>query len=290
MISYNYQNSPFSAQTTMFKDYLSNLFYYDLNQTMPPISNELWQSINSVFQSLNLKLNLITTTKYVDHNIWWYKMEPLSEEDINFFIPLLALELSLYPKSFISKLSLNQIVVCHSAIFHTDSIEQYRAAIPDYEYPTYGMIYCAKERSISYIRIVIHHELFHYYDQMHHGNLYQDDDTWQLFNPQGFKYGKGGWSRRTARQLKQNLFDYFITDYSTTGIEEDKAEIYSWMVTEGFSFESLDKREGVIGKCVSIKCMMEEFDKEGFWQGKGDFWNRALLFKKTICNNFYGNS
>ena len=26
MISYNYQNSPFSAQTTMFKEYLSNLF------------------------------------------------------------------------------------------------------------------------------------------------------------------------------------------------------------------------------------------------------------------------
>ena len=105
---------------------------------MPLLSKDLWEAINSIFSSFNIKLNLITETKYVDHVTWWYKLNPLNDQDINFYLPLLALELSIYPKSFIKKLSLQQIIVCHSLSFHTDLYDQYRAAIPDYENPIQG--------------------------------------------------------------------------------------------------------------------------------------------------------
>ena len=60
------------------------------------------------------------------------------------------------------------------------------------------------------------------------------------------------------------------------------------MVTQGLSSKILGRREGVLGKYTSIKCMLENFDKEGFWQGNGDFWDKAIQFKKIICDNFYG--
>lgn len=289
LLDINYKSSSlFAIQTTLFKEYLFNLSNYGIMGKMPPLSKDLWEAINSIFSSFNIKLNLITETKYVDHVTWWYKLNPLNEQDINFYLPLLVLELSIYPKSFIKKLSLQQIIVCHSLSFHTDLYDQYRAAIPDYENPIYGMIYCAKERDISYIRSVIHHELFHYYDYIDHGGFVLQNDPWELFNPEGFKYGEGGWANRTVNTLDVKLFDYFISDYSTSGIEEDKAEIFGWMVTQGLSSKILGRREGVLGKYTSIKCMLENFDKEGFWQGNGDFWDKAIQFKKIICDNFYG--
>ena len=33
--------------------------------------------------------------------------------------------------------------------------------------------------------------------------------------------------------------------------------------------------------------MLEDFDKEDFLIGKNDFWNRAILFKKEICDFYY---
>ena len=286
----------FQNELLYFNEYFSTLLNFrkhqhtsrNFNYTFPHLSHSLQSNIHSIFNSLNLTLNIPSNKTRIDHGEYWYELYPATSNDLNFFLPLLALELSLYPKSFITKLQLKQIIICNSLIFHTQHNEMYKAAFPDCTPGTNAMIYCAKERDVNYIRVFIHHELFHYFDEVGK-NVYKSKELWDMFNPKGYSYGMTGdfAGEGKYKELDQKYSYYFFTQYSQSGIEEDKAEVFTWLINSGLSMQELGMKEGLIGKCVSIKIMLEEFDKEGFKQGKDDFWEKVMMFKRVIVDKYY---
>ena len=225
----------------------------------------------------------------MQHKDWWYKLEPITENDINFYLPLLVLELSLYPKNFFKKINLKNITLSNNIVFHSGNYENYRAGLPDYEENTLSLVFSCKERNIKYIRNVIHHELFHYFYFMYVGPFEDKDDLWEMFNPKGFEYSMKSelWSQKEILSGDYQDYDSFVSYFSKTKLEEDKAEVFSYMMTSGNDVKDLLKREGVIGKFLYIRQLMEKFDEKEFKQKMGDFWNKVIRFKKEICDKYY---
>jgi len=273
--------------------YLS--YFYNLKATspylskFPEISPEVKFAIDEFLFDYDLEINYINKITFIQHKDWWYKLEPLSDDDVNFYLPLLILELSLYPKNFFKKIKLKKLTLANTIIFHSDNYEQYRAAMPDYEEDVLSLVFSCKERSIKYIRNVIHHELFHYFYFMFVGPFEDRDDLWEMFNPKGFEYSLKStiWSQKEILSNDYQDYNSFVSYFSKTKLEEDKAEIFSYMITSGNDVKDLLKREGVIGKFLYIRQLLEKFDKIGFRQGKGDFWYKAIRFKKEICDKYY---
>ena len=91
---------------------------------MANLSPDINTAIKTITFNLGLELNIVTTSKIVDHKEWWYKLEPLSQDDINYYLPLLILELSLYSKNFFQKLNLQRILLSNSITFNTLNLEE----------------------------------------------------------------------------------------------------------------------------------------------------------------------
>ena len=291
MFSKQFNESPLFLNTiTKFLSY-----FYSLKSTnpyavkFPPILPEVQNAIEQFLYDYDLKLNYTTKITFVQHKDWWYKLEPITENDINFYLPLLVLELSLYPKNFFKKINLKNITLSNNIVFHSGNYENYRAGLPDYEENTLSLVFSCKERNIKYIRNVIHHELFHYFYFMYVGPFEDKDDLWEMFNPKGFEYSMKSelWSQKEILSGDYQDYDSFVSYFSKTKLEEDKAEVFSYMVTSGNDVKDLLKREGVIGKFLYIRQLMEKFDEKYFKQKMGDFWNRVIKFKKEICDKFY---
>ena len=280
----------FTFQKTQFLTYfqnLSNKSPYNPN-SFPEMSPEVITGIQTIFTNLNLNLELIKTEKIINHKNWFCKLTAVNQDDINFYLPLISLELSLYPKNFIKKINLKKIILCNEIIINNNFGEEYRSGIPDNDYEIQAMIYSTKERNLKYIRNVIHHELFHYYYFADKGCFENSDYYWEMFNPKNFFYNnKETWNNNDLINNDFSSLNSFVSDFSKKSLEEDKAEIFSYMITSGISTNELGKKEGILGKCLIIKKMLEDFDREDFLIGQNDFWNRAILFKKEICDFYY---
>ena len=291
MYSKIYNESPlFINTTTKFLSYFYNIKSTNPYATkFPEMAPEVKYAIEQFLYDYDLHINYIKKITFVQHKDWWYKLDPISENDINFYLPLLVLELSLYPKNFFKKINLKHLTLASSIIFHSDHYEQYRAAMPDYEEDSLSLVFSCKERGIKYIRNVIHHELFHYFYFMFVGPFEDKDDLWEMFNPKGFEYNLKSiiWQQNEILNSDYQDYNSFVSYVSKTRLEEDKAEIFSFMVTSGNDVKDLLNREGVIGKFLYIRQLLEKFDKIEFRQGKGDFWYKTIRFKKEICDKYY---
>jgi hypothetical protein len=200
---------------------------------------------------------------------------PCSEADLDLYIPLFLFEILIYPKNFIKNLNLKEFVFINSLIFSTPEYQQYRAACPEY-YKTMSLYYCARERFPNYIRTVIHHELFHYVDFMHDGTY--DDPKYQKFNSHGFKYGRGGAYEREWKPLSPDIKG-FLNFYSTTGIEEDKAEIFQFIM--GSPYKAFRCEDEVVNKKVFyIANFLKEFDKEGMGDSENDYFTALIKHRE----------
>ena len=292
MYSMQYNKAPlFGHRTMTFLSYFKNLANSSPYQSsFPEISPEVQSYINNFLYENNLQLIIINKFTITDHKDWYYKLEPPSQSDINFYLPLLILELSLYPKLFFEKIKLKKIILSNSIIFHSETFEQYRAALPDYELDSFSFVLSCKERNLKYIRKVIHHELFHYFYFMYKGKYENKDDLWEMFNPKGFEYSaiSSVWSQNDLIGNDYQGNNSFVSEFSKMKLEEDKAEVFCFMMTSGNDIKDLMKREGVIGKCLYIKQLMEEFDKEGFnIQGSDNFWEKVIKYKKEVVDVYY---
>lgn len=79
-------------------------------------------------------------------------------------------------------------------------------------------------------RSVIQHELFHVFD----ADLFRSEAanaTWQGLNPPGFQYSLDYDAGLKDLHPRQG----FVTDYATTNVREDRAEVYRFQVTQEYS-------------------------------------------------------
>jgi hypothetical protein len=182
------------------------------------------------------------------------------------YLPMFVEEFSLYPPECIKRSDLKKVIVCKSLRF----AEQLRSAIPDYAHDT---LYLDCENGIwssAYMRHTVHHEYFHIIDWKDDGRVYEDKE-WSALNPKGFKYGTGGKNNQDndAYGTGANLSG-FLSAYATTGVEEDKAEMFANMMVRYKAVERRAQADAVIAsKFARMKELLKQFCPEmddAFWR------------------------
>ena len=182
------------------------------------------------------------------------------------YVPIFAEEFSRYPADFVKKTGVRRIVLCKNLAFAGDV----RASIPYYDHTV--MFYDAVRGAYSedYQRATVHHEFFHMIDWKDDGRVY-DDDAWARLNRAGFEYGSRhvrGVDRSMWGRLDDNL-EGFLNRYAMTGVQEDKAEIFCYMIFKPELIERRSRTDAVLAaKVEAMKKLTLAFSAsmdEAFW-------------------------
>jgi len=195
--------------------------------------------------------------------LWATEADPYH---LNAYVPLLASEILLYPPEFVRRSGLKRIILCGEL----DSKEGRRGGYADAEH---GDIYLDVERgsySKPYKRLGIHHEFFHFFDYRDDGRVFQDE-RWERLNSDSFRYAGGGVTMQDdpTAGLTRDI-PGFLTRYAMSGVEEDKAEMFSHMMVEYRYVRDRAIKDRVIGKKWSeMKDLLRRFSPdmdEAFWE------------------------
>jgi hypothetical protein len=157
-------------------------------------------------------------------------------EQVERYVRWLVDEWADYPRCWIDTARLERVAFCSA--LHWE--EQPRAGIPDFDGGAMYFDVGFGPDQEDYVRRVMHHEFFHSFDRFDDGELYADE-AWSRLNPPGFSYGGGGVTRQSASttSLLETGTLGFVDDYATSGLEEDKAELFAVLM---FSPEALRPR------------------------------------------------
>lgn len=186
------------------------------------------------------------------------------------YLPILASEWGLYPQSLIKKTALRRMILCDGLTF----AGQHRTAVPDFENNDLYLDVARGRYDELYTRSVIHHEFFHIIDYRDDGELYADE-RWAELNPAGFRYGTGGRNAQDdpSVSLMSNDRLGFLNGYSTTGVEEDKAEVFANMIVHGRQLAARAPVDPVLNaKMERMKELLKKFCTEmndEFWDAAG---------------------
>ncbi|WP_337173048.1 hypothetical protein [Paludisphaera sp.] len=192
-------------------------------------------------------------------------------EGLDGFAAVLADELSIYPRALMERSRLRRIVLASDLAFNG----QLRGAIPDYGNDALYYDVTRGSHSLPYRKAAIHHEFYHIVDYRDDGEVYRDDD-WSALNPPGFSYGRGGINAQDDA-LGFFLVDDtpgFLTSYATSGVEEDKAEVFSRMIVAPREVARRARADPVLSRKVArMKSLMKGFEPsidDAFWERVAD--------------------
>lgn len=197
------------------------------------------------------------------------------EKELQEYVKLFAPEFALYPRDLVRRSKLKRVVLCSELSF----ADQRRNAIPDFEHDTLYLDVSRGTYNKTYMRKVIHHEFFHIVDYRDDGSVYKDE-RWESLNPANFKYGSGG---RAAQDLQQTsvLTDKFpglLNHYSTTAVEEDKAELFANLIIDSEYLENRIKKDRVLhAKVERMRELLVTFCPDM----NGKFWEKAAKLKRN---------
>ena len=213
--------------------------------------------------------------------------DPPSQSDLDCYTPILFMEFWIYGKSFIKKSKLKKIILLHNINYTNSEGTQDRAGCPEYDLSK-SITFAIREKNLAYIRIVLHHELFHFIDYADDQNF--DDDGWEELNQEGFEYGEGGDTEREWIKLEKNVMG-FINHYSTSALEEDRAEIYQYLIS--CPDEALNNNDVIVSKKAKrIQKFLNEFDSKGIGDEKNNFWANLIDYRQRYVYKervFQGN-
>ena len=241
------------------------------------IFNQIKGDIKSLLDRLGMDLYIPDSKYNLSTDFFDLSSNPATSTDLDLYSPLFMLEWWIYPKKFIEKANIKRITFVHDIEFTTNSYTQSRTGCPDYK-NTKSLIFATHETNFAYMRIVLHHEFFHYVDYADDQSY--DDDGWEKLNQKGFKYGNGGDSEREWVKLEKDIKG-FINHYSTTDMAEDRAEIYQYLI--GCPDEALNNKDIIVRKKAKrIQNFINTFDKDGIGNIKNNFWANLIDFRKKF--------
>ena len=240
-----------------------------------------------LFERLNIELNIPTSKFLFSCPSFDLECDPPTNSDLDCYTPLLFMEFWIYGKSFIKKSNLKKINLVHNIEYTNSEYTQERAGCPEYE-TSKSITFAIHEKNLAYIRIVLHHEIFHYIDYA--DDLSYDDEGWEDLNYKGFEYGEGGDSEREWIKLEKNQRG-FINHYSTTALEEDRAEIYQYLIS--CPDEALNNNDVIVSKKAKrIQKFLNGFDEDGMGNNKTNFWANLIDYRQKYVYKekvFQGN-
>ena len=212
---------------------------------------------------------------------------PPTQSDLDCYTPILFMEFWIYGKSFIKQSKLKKIILLHNINYTNAEGTQDRAGCPEYDISK-SITFAIREKNLAYIRIVLHHELFHFIDYADDQNF--DDEGWEELNQKGFEYGEGGNTEREWIKLEKNVMG-FINHYSTSALEEDRAEIYQYLIS--CPDEALNNNDVIVSKKAKrLQNFLNEFDKKGMGNEKKNFWANLIDYRQRYVYKervFQGN-
>lgn len=179
-------------------------------------------------------------------------------------------EFSKYPIELIKLADLKQVAIVKTLKYSG----QDRAALPDFLQEILYLDAFAGNNNPTYQRHVVHHEFYHLLEEEVYGNVYFKDPEWNALNPDDFRYGDGGANARTGPQYDlTHPAPGFINLYSTSGLEEDKAEIFAALMVpeERKLLSSWSQKDPV------LKAKIQKM--KNFLKAKVPAMNNAFWFK-----------
>ena len=271
----NFINKPL-VKTYIEEIFLPNKEIKDFQiKKIKGIYHQIKEDLNALFTHLGMELKIPEAKYYLSSDTFDITCNPATERDLDIYTPLLMLEWWIYPKKFIQRTSIKALTLVHDIEFRTDSYTQDRKGCPEYK-NTKSIVFSVDETNFAYIRIVLHHEFFHFIDFADDQSY--DDEEFESLNEGGFEYGEGGDSERQWIKLDKNMRG-FINHYSTTDLAEDRAEIYQYLI--GCPDEALNNGDIIVRKKAKrIKDFLNNFDKEGIGNIKNNFRNDLIAFRK----------
>ncbi len=194
--------------------------------------------------------------------------ERATPAELQAYVPVLVREFGRYPEKFVERMGLKKIVLCSSLTFD----EQPRAALPEFGSHTMYFDVPVSMTTRQYARGVLHHEFFHIVDWRDDGKLYSDQ-SWVALNAKKFSYGDGGVNAQSdsSMSLLTDKYPGFLTKYSMSGVEEDKAEVCAHLFVNPEVVARYAQDDAVLARKVErMKELLEDFCK----QLDADFWRK----------------
>ena len=179
--------------------------------------------------------------------------EPADEAPLAAATVLLADELTLYPPAFLRRIGLRRVALCGGLSENGLPIP----SLPNYRHTL--LIDVAGEP--AFLRRLVHHEVFHFADLADDGEVLWDPQ-WDRLNPPDFEYGHGGRDMRQpgVSALSDDL-PGFLTRYATSALEEDKAEVFAFLMARPGEVERRAARDTVLaGKVARVRAIVLGLD------------------------------
>lgn len=192
--------------------------------------NEAQNILSAFGQNYSLSFSFTPPSSLYDG----FKFSKLSESDLSStktFGQLFIKEWSKYPKDWLQSKSFRATPLIVFTAQVSDSQGVRRGGVYDngntmyFDIPT---MISVPASDYSYARAVIHHEANHFAQAIIDGTVYYQDATWLSYNPPGFAYGK------TIGSSYYHPLNGFVSQYAETNIAEDKAEVFSFIMTDQY--------------------------------------------------------
>jgi len=262
----------------------------DLNREVSaPYAEELAQLSNT------LGIKIVTNAASHERD---FSYQPLDNRLCATGADLLVSQLSIYPVNVIRKSQISKIVLC-SNLRHSHGpfvsgymdVSSSNTLVLGVEFTGrwhHGRMTIHHElfHPLDFLRLdqlidcqwqhecrAVHHELFHAIDY-HDDALHFLDPWWESLNAPGFHYCSG-----RSHFVKPCQTPGFLTNYSITAVEEDKAEVFSHLIVEYNKVQLRCQKDPILKRKVErMKQLLQQFCPDF----NNDFWQKRQNAKSVF--------
>ncbi len=177
------------------------------------------------------------------------------------FLDIVTSELSRYPEAVLDRAGLRYVLLCDSLTRDGDRI----GSLPNLE----STLVLDVSTSHDFLRRLIHHEVFHFLDFADDHQLGRDAD-WEALNDHFFTYGDGGRHERKPGSARLGSGSTgFLTAYSMAALEEDKAELFSFLMAQPAAVRDASETDPIVrAKVSALRAQVLRFDPHASWLPK----------------------
>lgn len=190
----------------------------------------------------------------------------LTEESaITDYLNRLDTELNKYPEGFFNDFNAKDMPL---SIYLVKSTNGAFSGFTDYEFMNDIKITITTDYSFEY---TLHHEMMHYIDCYLNITMYPQTPymEYELLNPQNFNYGDAS-STQIYNMATNPRGAYFISDYGSQSVAEDRAEVFKFMMARAYApigcfepNETIRKKAKVISN--QIKTYFPSVNENSHW-------------------------
>ncbi len=212
-----------------------------------------------------IEIKVLTSIQRTSRFDYFVTAQPPTEEQLAKYLPFFEIEWRRYPVSLMARVKLKRMII--GAKVQVEG--QPRAVVPEFAPGWFWLDAEVGSRLPEYGRLAMHHDFFHMIDDAIRPG--RQDRAWAALNGPNVRYGIGGWwmQKGGAGAMRKDL-PGFLTAYSTSAVEEDKAEVFSHLIgTSAFVEERMAADPVIKAKVERLKQLVVTFEPamdESWWR------------------------